>query len=112
MSKAEQLSQEEYLKRCQAAANKGNVVAQNTLGFLYLNGQGIEQSDEAAVTWFRRAADDGYAAAQYNLAGMYKLAKGLSKVTLNRLSECRLLRTKVMRKRSLIWVICIIRVWV
>ena len=77
MSKAEQLSQEEYLKRCQAAAGEGNVVAQNTLGFLYLNGQGVEQSDEAAVTWFRRAADDGYAAAQYNLAVMYKLGQGV-----------------------------------
>ena len=33
VSKTEQLSQEEYLKRCQAAANTGNVVAQNTLGF-------------------------------------------------------------------------------
>ena len=77
MSKTEQLSQEEYLKRCQAAADDGNVVAQNTLGFLYLNGQGIEQNDEEAVTWFRRAAHDGYAAAQYNLAVMYKLGQGV-----------------------------------
>lgn len=34
-------------KKCQQAAAKGNVIAHNTLVFLYLNGQGIEQNHSA-----------------------------------------------------------------
>ncbi len=77
MSTSEQATQQDYVEQCQRAAKKGNVVAQNTLGFLYLHGQGIGQDDKAAAKWFKIAADNGYAAAQYNLAVMYKLGQGL-----------------------------------
>lgn len=77
LTKSEQVTQQEYVERCQQAAAKGNVIAQNTLGFLYLNGQGLEQDDKEAIKWFRIAALAGYAAAQYNLAVMYKLGQGI-----------------------------------
>ena len=53
------------------------MIAQNTLGFLYLNGQGLEQDYAEAAKWFRRAADSNYAPAQLNLAIMYKLGQGV-----------------------------------
>ena len=77
VSNSEQISQQDYVKKCKKAATKGNVVAQNTLGFLYLNGQGITQDYKEAAKWFRNAADRGYSAAQYNLAIMYKLGQGV-----------------------------------
>lgn len=76
--KEEQATQQAYIKRCQQAAKQGNVVAQNTLGFLYLNGQGVPRDDVVAAKWFKLAADNGYATAQYNLAVMYKLGQGVA----------------------------------
>ncbi len=42
-----------------------------TLGLRYANGEGVFQSDANATRWFRRAAVQGHAAAQYNLGRMY-----------------------------------------
>ena len=42
------------------------------LGTLYLTGQGgVARSAEEAEHWWRMAAEQGYAPAQYNLGGMY-----------------------------------------
>ena len=38
------------------------------MGFAYKYGEGVEQSDEEAVQWYRQAADQGHAAAQFSLA--------------------------------------------
>jgi hypothetical protein len=47
------------------------------LGTLYLTGQGgLEKDPSEAEHWWRMAAEQGYAAAPYNLGGMY--ARGLS----------------------------------
>jgi TPR repeat protein len=51
----------------QKAADQGNATAQNNLGVLYQNGQGVEQSEEMAAKWYQKAADQGYAIAQNNL---------------------------------------------
>jgi uncharacterized protein len=53
------------------AALQGNREAQNNLGTAYLYGVGVKQGDFEAVTWYRRAAEQGLADAQYNLGHMY-----------------------------------------
>ena len=41
-----------------------------TLGGMYDNGHGVPQDYAQALTWYRKAADQGYAAAQFNLGSM------------------------------------------
>ena len=41
--------------------------AQFMLGFMYEHGRGVARDDANAVTWYRRAADQGNATAQCNL---------------------------------------------
>lgn len=76
VSQTEKVSAKEYLAKCKKAAVKGNVIAQNTLGFLYLNGQGVDRDYTEAVRWFEQAAQQEYREAQYNLAIMYNLGQG------------------------------------
>ena len=38
---------------------------------MYTTGRGVQQHHGDAVIWFRRAAEQGFARAQYNLAVMY-----------------------------------------
>jgi len=52
-------------------ANQGNVNAQNFLGILYRDGQGVPQNYAEAVKWFRKGAEKNHAGAQFNLGGMY-----------------------------------------
>ncbi len=49
-------------------ANKGDANAQNNLGVMYQNGQGILQEYKEAVKWYTKASEQGVASAQYNLA--------------------------------------------
>lgn len=51
------------------------------LGTLYLAGEGVKANPNEAEHWWRMAADQGYAASQYNLGGMF--SRGLS-TTLSR----------------------------
>lgn len=53
------------------AAQQGNVKAQNKLGIMYEEGDGVPQNDELAVQWYKRAALQGYSKAQYNLGHFY-----------------------------------------
>ena len=64
------------LKEFRFLAERGNAVAQNSLGVMYASGQGV-RGDKEAVTWFRKAAEQGDAHAQFNLAGMYKSGQGV-----------------------------------
>jgi len=77
VSQKEQISKHEYVIKCKKAASQGNVIAQNTLGYLYLNGQGVVSDYKQAAEWFRKAAEQGYAAAEFNLAIMFKLGQGV-----------------------------------
>ena len=45
-------------------ANQGDVIAQNNLGFMYFNGQGVPQNHDEAAKWFWLAANRGVASAQ------------------------------------------------
>jgi TPR repeat protein len=63
------------LKSLKALAEKGDARAQNNLGLRY----SIGQDDREAVKWYRKAADQGYAEAQYTLGRMYYKGQGMEK---------------------------------
>jgi len=44
---------------------------------MYDNGQGVSQSYEQAVKWYRQAAQQGDAIAQLNLGNMYNSGRGV-----------------------------------
>ena len=44
---------------------------------MYANGQGVPQDYAAAMSWYRKAADQGDDAAQFNLGVMYEKGQGL-----------------------------------
>jgi len=43
----------------------------------YENGQGVPQDDKEAVKWYRLAAEQGHATAQYNLGVRYAKGQGV-----------------------------------
>jgi hypothetical protein len=49
-------------------ARKGDAEAQFSVGLAYASGFGVEADPETAVTWYRKAADQGLSIAQKNLA--------------------------------------------
>ena len=49
----------------------------NNLGTMYENGNGVIQSLELAVDYYRRAAEQGNADAQFNLGRMYEEGLGV-----------------------------------
>jgi TPR repeat protein len=44
---------------------------------MYDNGRGVPQDDAQAVNWYRKAAEQGLAEAQYNLGLMYDNGRGV-----------------------------------
>jgi TPR repeat protein len=46
---------------------------------MYGKGRGVPQDYATAVTWYRHAAEAGYADAQYNLGVMYRKGQGVPK---------------------------------
>jgi len=61
-------------------AEQGNAKAQNHMGLLYQNGQGIPLDYKVAAKWFRLAAEQGNAAAQGNLGWAYSVGKGVPQI--------------------------------
>lgn len=59
------------------AASKGNVKAQNEVGWMYEHGKGVAPNNEEAIAWYRKAAEKNYAPAQNNLGWMYEQGKGV-----------------------------------
>jgi len=55
----------------QSLADNGDPRAQNSLGRMYLRGQGAGRDYKEAMKWFRRAAALGVADAQFNLGEIY-----------------------------------------
>lgn len=60
-----------------AAAEPGNVQAQNFLGWFYREGLGVEQDDAEAVDWIRKCAEQGEAWCQNNLGLMFAEGRGV-----------------------------------
>ena len=52
-------------------------MAQNELGECYFTGRGVKQDMAEAVKYYRKAADQGLAEAQYNLGYCYDNANGV-----------------------------------
>lgn len=52
-------------------ARKGDINAQYKLGLKYYKGQGVPKNNGKAMKWFKKAAEQGHADAQYNLGVMY-----------------------------------------
>ena len=46
---------------------------------MYSKGHGVHQSDKEAVTWYRKAADQGHVNAQFNLGVKYVNGQGVPK---------------------------------
>ena len=51
----------EEIAEDRAGAEKGEAWAQYNLGVLYDKGYGVPEDDATAVTWYRKAAEQGYA---------------------------------------------------
>ena len=60
------------------AAEQGVSQAQNNLGVMYKDGQGVKQDFSEAARWFQRAARQDNTLAQLNLGWLYHAGKGLS----------------------------------
>ncbi len=65
------------LREFKPLAEQGDAEAQNTLGVMYSEGQGVAQDDQIAMKWIRRAAEQGDAVAQNNLGSMYFKGQGV-----------------------------------
>jgi hypothetical protein len=79
-STSQSSSQRDYKKAVDSylvAANKGHAGAQNNLGIMYKNGNGVLRDYEQSVFWFRKAAEQGVAKSQYNLGVMYDNGQGV-----------------------------------
>jgi len=59
------------------AAERGDHLAQESLGIIYHYGQGVPQHYSTAVSWHRRAAEQGDATAQNNLGLLYTNGQGV-----------------------------------
>ena len=49
----------------------GNTYAQYKLGDMYWNGFGVKVNTDTAQIWWKKAADNGYKDAQFNLPYQY-----------------------------------------
>jgi len=76
----EALEREDYasaLELLVPLAEQGDADAQNNLGRLYVNGQGVPQDYAEYVKWCRLAAEQGLATAQSNLGVSYDKGLGV-----------------------------------
>lgn len=58
-------------------ADSGNPAAQNGVGTIYYDGDGVPRDYAAAVAWFQKAADQGNVGAQYDLGYAFKEGHGV-----------------------------------
>ena len=55
----------------QARALLGDPAAQTDLGYAYDNGIGVAPDGQAALYWYKKAADQGFAIASFNIGSLY-----------------------------------------
>jgi hypothetical protein len=60
-----------------AAAEAGDAGAQYLLGYMYAEGQGVDQNVKEALRWYIRAAEQGHADAQLSAAMIYAEGRGV-----------------------------------
>lgn len=61
------------------AAEQGNAMAQNNVGYLHEQGLGVPQSYVQAMNWYRRAAQQNEAHAQFNIGNLYLNGYGVER---------------------------------
>jgi len=61
------------------AADQGYSKAQSNLGYMYLNGLGVERDYEKALYWYQLAVDQGSSFAQSKLGSMYEEGHGVER---------------------------------
>ena len=61
------------------AAKLDDLDAVNALGFLYINGKGVEIDDVKGIDFLSKAAKKGHAKSQYDLGSMYYLGIGVDR---------------------------------
>ena len=62
-----------------AGAESGDPEAMGQMALAYMNGDGVEQSDEKALEYMRRAAEMDSATAQFNMGMFYAQARGVER---------------------------------
>jgi TPR repeat protein len=72
-----------------AAAEAGDPDAQNNVGEIYERGLGGQPNFEAAVIWYKKAADQGYSRSLFNLGTLYEQGQGVPKDRLQALNLYR-----------------------
>ena len=70
-------------------AQKGDPYSQNTLALMYENGKGVAQNYAKAVQWYRHAANQDFAEAQFNVGRMFAAGYGVDKNDLEAMSWFR-----------------------
>ena len=58
---------------CRVQAEAGDADAQETLGLMYDDGEGVPEDDAEAVRWYRMAARQGHTSAQSRLANIVQI---------------------------------------
>lgn len=66
-----------YTAALEDLAEKGDILAQNNLGVMYLVGSGTEKNLDKALYWFVKAAEGGRASAMVNIGAMYLKGNGV-----------------------------------
>ena len=64
-------AQQQEADQLRASADQSHANAQNRLGLMYYDGNGVPQDDTEAKKWFLLAAEQGNTNAQFNLGLMY-----------------------------------------
>lgn len=59
------------MNELQPVAEQGNVEAQYYIGYIYQNGQGVNEDQQQAAKWYLKAANGGYGPAQSKIGFMY-----------------------------------------
>lgn len=65
------------LKRWMPKAERGDIFAQYVLGHMYCVGQGVPKDLKTGMSWYQRAADQGFAPGQLALGTMYYNGEGV-----------------------------------
>lgn len=60
------------------AAEGNYLLAQHTLGLMFINGDGVQKDYKTAAYWFARAASAEYPPSLYDLGAMYKNGEGIA----------------------------------
>ena len=60
-------------------AVEGNVTAQDSVGTMLCEGLGVGKDEIQAVSWYEKAADQGFAKSQYALGTMYVNGQGVER---------------------------------